>query len=373
MFSLRPVVSFCFIFASISSAISQSSRTSCVVFTDLKYDVYSTWKAEQNSSLTLTAFSTIGGGDSVIVSRNDQKIGSFFAKHGKIVSSRLVLTDESGAVQSIDSFHLSQDYFPARYFGYYTAVAVKWEYYPNGIPRKMHRKTIAGADSVVMEWSEKGILRRKMQDETEYGYSPNGILQSETAKGDKTRMLTYHLNGVLASVTMDTVIKNQLVKLVRNYSEKGIIQKESWFKDTVPCETWRVYDSKGAVIKTIRYAPLPVASALPEVVALYEPEFFMFVEQRVDFPGGREAFFKFMQIPLETIFCGRKKRFSGSYTILFEIQEDGKAVYISSKGSNAAEIEPLLKQAIESSPRWKAAKRLGVPITEGLALVIQVP
>lgn len=328
---------------------AQTERKSCLAFKDLKIE-YDAWK---EGGTAVIAFSR-GGSDSVVFRESDQTTGSFIVKDCRIVSPCIVIKDQQGRIRSIDSLRMispgSTSYFR---FGYYALSAVKWEYEPNGIPSRASLKNQRGYDSVVREWY------------------PSGILRKVSLKGAFPQTLLYYTDGVLKTHEKDTVINHWNVNRIRNYSEKGIIQTESWFKDGLPCADWFVYDNKGTLSKTIHHPSLLDPYLLPPLAMAIEDEFFILVDERSEFPGGQVSLSRYLESKLKRELC--KHRFSGNtYVLRFEIEEDGTCVYKSLQGTDAIDVEPFFKTAIANCPRWKPAKRQGRAIRRAFSLSVQV-
>lgn len=340
---------FFLFFAFHFEGMAQYDGNSCLRFKDLKVES-ATWNEGQT---LITTFSK-GDIDSVVFIENGQNRGSFRVKNEQIISPCIVITDLQGRTVSIDSVRTpswaSGHYL---YFGYSTITAVKWEYGPNGIPSKMFRKDVRGKDSLIREWDA------------------NGILRSESLKGTYPETFRYSANGVLKSAEKDTLINYRSVKRVRNYSVNGIIQKESWFWDDLPCETWSIYDSKGKLAKTIKHISLPADQPLPPTVEMAEEQVFAIVNENAEPAGGQTQFFRYLETKLSRDLCKRYIS-ADTYLLRFEVQENGDCVYKSVQGSDSSEVESFFKAAIENSPYWQIAKRQGRPCKETFSLLIQV-
>lgn len=325
-----------------------TAQSSCLYFKNMKVES-ETWEQEQT---VIRSFAK-GEIDSVFFTEEGQISGSFLVKNDCIISPAIIRRDELGRIRSIDSVRAPS--FNERfehYFGYMLIPVVKWEYGVNGIPSKMTLKNKQGRDSLVRKWDL------------------HGVLQKELVEGLYPQTCYYYPNGVLKSVTKDTFINRYDVKRVRNYSGNGIIQQESWFRNGVPCRNRLIYDGKGVLSKTIKYAPLPEKSAVPYAIDM-EPPVLMVVNERADPAGGQTAFFRHLESRLERELC--KRYFSGNtYVLRFEILEDGTCVYKSLQGPNAFEIEPFFKAAVKASPRWAPAKRQGMPGRETISLSVRI-
>ncbi|WP_294670101.1 hypothetical protein [uncultured Fluviicola sp.] len=325
-----------------------TAQSSCLYFGKLQVES-TTWK---EGEIAITRF-LVNNTDSVVFSENGKTFGSFLAKNEQVVSPCIVIRDLQDRIRSVDSVRPYTYYEKTvNYFGYWVVPVVKWEYGVNGIPSKMTLKNKQGRDSLVREWDL------------------HGVLQKEQVEGLYPQTCYYYTNGVLKSVTKDTFINRYNVKRVRNYSENGIIQQESWFRNDVPCKNWLIYDGNGVLNKTIKHAPLPEKSAVPYAVDM-EPPVLMLVSEQADPAGGQTAFFRYLESSLERELC--KRYFSGNtYVLRFEIQEDGTCVYKSLQGPDTFETEPFFKAAIEASPRWVPAKRQGTPGRETISLSVRI-
>jgi hypothetical protein len=325
-----------------------TAQSSCLYFKNMKVES-ETWEQEQT---VIRSFAK-GEIDSVFFTEEGQISGSFLVKNDCIISPAIIRRDELGRIRSIDSVRAPS--FNERfehYFGYMLIPVVKWEYGINGIPSKMTVKNEQGRDSLVREWDL------------------HGVVQKEHAEGLYPQTCYYYPNGVLKSVTKDTLINRYEVKRVRDYSESGIIQQESWFRNSAPCKNWFFYDRRGVLSKTIKHTPLPEKPALPYVVEM-EPPVLMLVSEQADPAGGQIAFFRYLESSLGRELC--KRYFSGNtYVLRFEIQEDGTCVYKSLQGPDTFETEPFFKAAIEASPRWAPAKRQGIPGKETISLSVRI-
>lgn len=327
-------------------AIAQTESRSCLKFgiPEIESD---TWKM---GTTTITAFS-VHGMDSVVFREDGLNSGNFLAKNGQIISPSIVVTDRQGHIKSIDSMQMGSLPSHPTYFGYEGLSAVKWEYGPTGIPSAMFRKNEKGTDSLVRKWY------------------PNGVLESETLKGTFPQAFLYYPDGILKSVEKDTFINHWHVTRVRNYSEQGVIQTESWFRNGEPCANWFIYDHKGALSKTIKHASLD-NRPFSETVEM-EPELYYFVSEMAEFPGGQAQLYKYLSSKLEPVLC--KHHFSGkSYVLRFEVQEDGGCIYRSVSGPEIYEAEPFFKAAIDNSPRWKPARREGKTSKQAFSLKVSV-
>jgi antitoxin component YwqK of YwqJK toxin-antitoxin module len=307
--------------------------------------------------------------DSVVIYQNGVMSGHFLTNYYSIVSPCLVLRNENGNLQSIDSFRLTEAVTKEVYYGSFTAnVFVHREYYSTGIPSKACYKDISCRDSLLIEWSPDGIIRRRKVGDTEYLYTADGILSMKSSWKDTVQ----YANGIITSVVKDTMILNQWVKHVRKYSTKGTLLKESWFKDYKPVATWREYNAEGVLVKTTKHPALVKAPLSVEVADMEAPEALMFVAEDAEYAGGRTQFFKYMNEGLPHVFSSGDFPLQGIYTIRFEIMEDGKPVYLSAHGENAASIQQSLKDVIEHMPRWRSGRRSGFSVREVIVLTISV-
>lgn len=336
------LVGFCF------STTAQSARKSCLNFGKLQLESAS-WKYGET---TLASFLK-GDKDSIFFSENGQTFGSFFVRNEQIVSPRIVIRDQQGRIISIDSVRKpSYNEKSESYFGYRFVSLVKWKYGLNGIPVGMILKDVLGRDSLVREWDS------------------NGVLQKEIREGKYRQVSDYYPNGILKSIEKDTLISHWVVKRVRNYSESGIIQKESWFWKHLPCLNWFIYDSKGVLSKTIKQTSLADLRPVSQIAEI-EPEILMFIDENAVPGGGQTAFFSYLESKLAHELCKRHVS-RDKYVLRFEIQEDGECVYKSIEGFEVTEVESFFKAAIEASPRWAPAKRQGRPCREVFSLAIRI-
>jgi hypothetical protein len=316
------------------------------------------------------------GYDSVSIQKSGRQIACFLAKTRQIVSPRLVMTDEHGTLQAIDSFRPPFRFYLANeYFGEYSGeLDVRWEFYPTGKPSKVQYMDVSDRDSLTMEWSETGIIRRKKMVDTEYTYSPEGALMSQRRTGEMPYTLHFYPGGILREAIIDTIILYQQVEWKRSYSPKGILLQERWYKNDEPCSTWREYNSEGVLIKTIKHPPL--SDDNPDMYAVKEApeagEIYTYVEEDAEFPGGSKAMEAYLLPQFSDLFCQSSVPVSGMYFIRFEINSQGKAVFVSLEGRNGAELEAAVKGLIEQMPGWNPCKRTGRRITQGFVLPVKI-
>ncbi|ASS48947.1 MAG: hypothetical protein A3D31_05570 [Candidatus Fluviicola riflensis] len=307
--------------------------------------------------------------DSVVVYQNGVMSGNFLTHNDRITSPRLVLRDEKGNIQSIDSFWVSVTQPRDLYYGSFaTTLSMHREYYPDGIPSRVCYKKITGPDSLVIEWSPEGIIRRKLLNETEYFYTPDGILSVKCSGNDSV----LYKNGIVASVVNDTMVLNQLVTQVRNYSAKGTLLKESWFKEGKPVAVWREYNAEGVLVKTTKHPALLKVPISNEVAEMPYDEIIAYVTESPEYPGGNYQFEKYIIPELQSVFSSGDVPFEGKYRIHFEITEEGKPVYLSVQGENAANVDQVLKAVFEKMPKWKSGRRSGIRVQSGVVLMVDV-
>src|SRR3989338_6757669 len=254
------------------------------------------------------------------------------------------------------------------YGSFATTLSMHREYYPDGIPSRVCYKKITGPDSLVIEWSPEGIIRRKLLNETEYFYTPDGILSVKCSGNDSV----LYKNGIVASVVNDTMVLNQLVTHVRNYSAKGTLLKESWFKEGKPVAVWREYNAEGVLVKTTKHPALLKVPISNEVAEMPYDEIIAYVTESPEYPGGNYQFEKYIIPELQSVFSSGDVPFEGKYRIHFEITEEGKPVYLSVQGENAANVDQVLKAVFEKMPKWKSGRRSGIRVQSGVVLMVDV-
>lgn len=327
------------------------------------------WGDRSDLSKTITQ-----RGDTIILSRGGHVLTTFQTQGPYIVSPQVVMKDDSGTVLWIDSFQNEWNYRSEVYLDVFRGKQLsRWRYYANGMLSGVSYKDQYGVDSLVIEWSTSGIIKLKKQGNREYRYSDQGVLLSEAelyyVNGYKK---AYYDNGVLKQVSFDTLVKNQLVKFIRDYSETGVLRMESWLKDGVPCETWREYNAAGTLVKTIKHKPLVQAPPIDDLVVGVEEvgPAIEYVEELAEFPGGDNAFKQKIEQELVSVFCSGGVPLEGNYTIRFEIREDGAIRFLDAKGNNVESIRPALKTFMEKLPRCKPGKHHGKRLTEIRSLTV---
>lgn len=323
------------------------------------------WRSSSDASHTITEYN-----DTVQVTRGGRTLTTFCVKGGKVSSQQVVMKDDNGTVLWIDSFYVDEwQYLQPYTDSYRGALASRWKYYPNGMPSGVAYRNKYGADTLVIEWSETGVMRLKRQRRSEFRYSEAGILRTETRMGYKA---VYAENGVLEHVSRDTTVKNQTVQYLLDYSVTGVLRKESWLKDGKPCGTWREYDAKGVLVKTIPHKPLVQMQPVDEVIELVDMyDAFAFVDELAEYPGGETALRKQLESDLKAVFCSSDAPLEGNYAIRFEVREDGTIGFLDASGWNVESIRSSLKNTIEKSPRWKPGKHNGKPVTETMLLTLR--
>ncbi|MES2554709.1 MAG: hypothetical protein V4604_01085 [Bacteroidota bacterium] len=344
-----------------------SNRRNKVTITDLQVETQQ-WKiARDDEGLVKMYLGTAH--DSVVVSRNGAVLAQFLAHNDRITSPCIVVRDENGNLESIDSFRLSDTYPTDLYYRNFGAtMSMHREYYRSGIPSKACYKKVSGPDSLEIEWSTEGIMRRRKLNDTEYLYTPDGTLSARYSENDSVR----YENDIIISAVKDTMMLNQWVRRIRNYSPKGTLLKESWFKEGKPVAVWREYTAEGVLVKTIKHPALVKAPESYEVMEMDYPDVFTYVSESAEYPGGSYMFYKYLNPELESVFSSGDAPLEGKYRIHFEITEEGKPVYLALQGENAASVEQSLKTVFEKMPKWKAGRKNGIRVQDGMVLTIDV-
>lgn len=311
--------------------------------------------------------------DSVTTYRNDHPTGSFLVHNGTIVSDRFVRTDENGHLLSIDSFRVSTNSREESYFGNFKgSLRVRWKYYPTGIPSEVIYRDSGNWTTGYTQWGPTGIIRQRMNDGTIYQYSETGVLTWQQQRSGYERLIFYYDNGVIRSSSIDTLVKNQVVRYECDYSSRGILLKESWLKNKKPCETWREYSPEGVLIRTIKHPPL---EEMPEQLSVEGPAFkeiYTYVEQMAEYPGGIGQLRARFEPALQAIFCDAKMALSGKYLVRFSVRQDGSVDFIGVEGQNAEAIKDPIAALVQSFPKWNPAKRNGRAIKVVEALSVEV-
>ncbi|WP_300664950.1 hypothetical protein [Fluviicola sp.] len=321
---------------------------------------FQTWTDQ--SGLTVTKFQKTGP-DSIVLSRQDQIIGTFLASGTRIYSPRFVMKDGNGTTLWIDSFRVKEQFHLQTYLANYRAsLASHWTFYSTGILSGVNYKDLYDEDSLSLQWSESGILRLKKQKNREYHYSETGFLQSVSSTNGAEYKAVYYNNGIIQRLSCDTIIKNQIVQYIADYSVKGVLLKESWLKGGEPCETWREYDQTGKLIKTVRHTPLVEFSSVIDYVAVpleAPPVFLTYVEELADYPGGQAVLFRKLETDFIRVFYTGRTPLEGPYTIRFEVNEDGMIKFLDITGLHAENIQSSVKTIMEKLPRWQPGKSNG--------------
>lgn len=314
------------------------------------------------SGLIVTKFQRTGS-DSVILSSQDQTIGTFLAKGDRISSPRFVMKDEKGGILWIDSFRVAEQIYLQTYLANYkAALASHRSFYTNGMLSSINYKNKHGDDSLSLHYSELGILQLKKQGNRKYEYFANGVLQSVSSTNSPEYRAVYDNHGTLQQLAYDTLIKNQIIQYIRDYSTTDVLLKESWLKDGKPCETWREYDQTGKLIKTVRHTPLVEVSSVIDYVAVpleAPPVFLTYVEELADYPGGQAVLFRKLETDFIRVFCNSKMPLKDHYIIRFEINEDGMIKFLDITGLHVENIQSSVKTIMEKLPRWMPGKSNG--------------
>ncbi len=328
-----------------------------------------TWADRSDASRTITQ-----RGDTIIVSRGERTLTTFRTSGPLVISPQVVMKDDSGTIIWIDSFQVSgrnhdtQEYLDS-FWGKQTS---RWRYYANGMPSGVAYKDWYGEDTLVIEWAQTGIIKYKKHQRREYRYSETGVLLSETMSGFQAYKKTYYDHGVLKQFSLDTLVKNQFVQFIRDYSAAGVLRMESWLKDGMPCETWREYNEAGALVKTIKHKPLMPGVPVELAVGVEEAwPIAEYIDERAEFAGGETAFKQKIENEMVSVFCSGGVPLEGNYIIRFEIREDGAVRFLDAKGSNVESIRPALKTFMEKLPRWKSGRHSGRHITEIKTLTVR--
>lgn len=314
------------------------------------------------------------GSDSVILSSQDQIIGTFLAKGDRISSPRFVMKDEKGGILWIDSFRVAEQIHLQTYLANYkAALASHWSFYTNGMLSGINYKNKHGDDSLSLHYSESGILQLKKQGNRKYEYSATGVLQSVSSTNGPEYRATYYNHGALQQLAYDTLIKNQTIQYIRDYSTIGVLLKESWLKDGKPCETWREYDQTGKLVKTIQHTPLIEVSSDIGLVTVFEEAALpslTYVEVSANYPGGQTALSKRLETDLIKVFCNGKMPLKDQYIIRFEVSEEGKVKFLDFIGWHAESIRSCVKDIMANLPRWQPGKHNGKRVKQILLLTL---
>jgi periplasmic protein TonB len=96
-----------------------------------------------------------------------------------------------------------------------------------------------------------------------------------------------------------------------------------------------------------------------EVVVEDDNQVYTFVEQQAEFPGGMEAFYKFMQKNQKYPAQARRMGTEGKVFVQFVVNKDGTIQDVNVIKGVSAELDKEAARLIQLMPAWKAGKQNG--------------
>jgi periplasmic protein TonB len=98
--------------------------------------------------------------------------------------------------------------------------------------------------------------------------------------------------------------------------------------------------------------------------------FFMTLDQVATFPGGEEAWFRFLSENMPYPSGAREKGVEGTVHVRFVIERDGTVTRVEVEASTARELDQAALDAVRGSPDWIPAMHNGQAVRSIMVLPI---
>lgn len=99
-------------------------------------------------------------------------------------------------------------------------------------------------------------------------------------------------------------------------------------------------------------------------------EVFTIVEDAAEFPGGVQAFYKFVQTKMKYPAQARRMGIEGKVYVQFIVDKDGSVTDVQAVKGIGAGCDEEAVRVLQSSPKWSPPKQRGVPVKQKIILPI---
>jgi len=105
----------------------------------------------------------------------------------------------------------------------------------------------------------------------------------------------------------------------------------------------------------------PDSAKVPEAKGISDTSdtFYMSLDQKATFPGGEEAWFRFLAVNMEYPAIAREKGIEGTVHVRFIIERDGSVSRVEVERTTARELNQAALDAVRRSPPWNPASNRG--------------
>lgn len=207
-----------------------------------------------------------------------------------------------------------------------------------------------GLDSLIKRWNEAGKLV----------YERSWISEK-----------IWNEAGQLMQHSFDSLVHNKWsVRARKNWYATGILSSITFHYQDTPCLTWKYYDEKGKLIRTVKHKALkgtPVYSGigmLPRERSFFES---VYLQAAVD-----GLFNKDLNYKLSTLLCRADVPLEGVYTLQVHLSNSGRFTFKSIEGLHAEAIQAELSTFFNGLEKVKPAVRSGRPYGQLFELTLKV-
>lgn len=208
-----------------------------------------------------------------------------------------------------------------------------------------------GLDSLKKRWNEAGnlVYERTLASEKIW---------------DEQQQLIQH--------TFDSLVQNKWrVRCQKSWYSTGILSSEIFHYWDTPCLTWKYYNERGKLVRTVKHKTLkgtPVEYGIG-IVPPREEMIFRAVYQK---EAVDVVFNKALNDRLTTLLCQATVALEGIYTVRVNVTGDGAFVFKDIEGLHAAVIRSELATFFNRQAKVKPAVRNGKPFVQLLQLTLKV-
>lgn len=177
-------------------------------------------------------------------------------------------------------------------------------------------------------------------------------------------------DGALLQHSFDTVIQQKPLQCHKTFFKSGVLSSITYTRFDVPCLTWKYYNEKGKLVKTIQKASLD-KTPYGEVrnMPVSEFPFYHIVVQSED---CNKVLNIDLHQKLAALLCSTDVVLDGSYQMTAYLDETGKFVFIDVEGQNASAISKSLMDIVDHLPAAQPHKVMGKGMTLKILINLEI-
>lgn len=207
-----------------------------------------------------------------------------------------------------------------------------------------------GLDSLIKRWNDAGKL-----------------VYERTLTSEKI----WNEAGQLMQHSFDSLVDNKWpVRVRKNWYATDVLSSVTFHYHDTPCLTWRYYDEKGKLIRTVKHKALKGTPVYYGVGIIPREEMFfraVYLQAAVDV-----VFNKDLNGKLSALLCQADVVLEGVYTLQVHLSNSGKFTFKGIEGLHAEAVQAELAAFFNGLQKVKPAVRNGQPYAQLFELTLKV-